>query len=169
MPRISSWIAVAVRITLSTNCRFGSTGGGAGLWADAIPASKPAADARRANLRSRVIELLASKDVAGGPNVAAARVKKFLFLQHELLHPAAVRGFADIEIPLVVDTHAVGADHLADLVAAVAEFADDFEIGAAQNPNFVIRAVGDIEPGLIGVGRKNGNKGRTRGKRRRRD
>ena len=38
------------------------------------------------------------------------------------------------------------AEHLADLPATVAEFAGHFEIAPAHQPDFVIRAVGEVQP-----------------------
>src|SRR5689334_23612018 len=98
-----------------------------------------------------------------------ARPSRTLLGNRKLLHAAPGRGFADVEISLRVDAHPVRPEHLADLPAAAAEFADDFQVGAPQDPDFMVGAVGDIQPLLLCVGREDRHECRTGGQRCRRD
>src|SRR5476651_1098736 len=75
-----------------------------------------------------------------------------LFLERELLNAPPGRRFADVEIALVVDAHPVRTQHLSGLAPAAPELTDDLEIRAPQDPDLVIRAIGDIQPLLLRVG-----------------
>jgi len=78
----------------------------------------------------------------------------------ELLYAAAVRRFTHIEIALVVDAHAVRADHLAHLMAAVAERTHNWEEG---NGHFGVLSTagnlvftGDPAPNFVGLNARTG-------------
>src|SRR5262249_13214311 len=85
-------------------------------------------------------------------------------LKGEFLHAPPGRRFADVEIALRVDGHPVWAQELSRLTSAAPELADDFEIGSPQDPDFMVRAVREVQPLLLRVRRQDDDERRAGGK-----
>ena len=82
-------------------------------------------------------------------DLAAGVLSRGRPLNRKLLHAPPGGRLADVEVALGVDAHAMRAQKLAGPAAAASEFAGHFGIRAPQDPNLVVRAVGEVQRLLL--------------------
>src|SRR5213594_2454141 len=109
-------------------------------------------------LRSSVMILPLRKTTSAGRSGLSGRGGQTFV--NELLHPVALR-LTSHDIALRIDVEAVQMEELARLAPRPADVTNLFERLAVQNRDALIRAVGDVDEPLFGIGRQRNSEGRA--------
>src|SRR5262249_29162306 len=84
-----------------------------------------------------------------GPRAAGA----FLLLRQELLYPLSLEVLTRVDVALRIDRDAADGVEGPGIAPAVAEAADDFERGTAEDEDLLIVAVCDVQELLLRIAR----------------